>query len=270
MKPEMILQSDFEDLLFEYRNKEYGAYALRREYSKRMYISVSVMLILALLFYLAQHWLVQNNNELHGAKTFMTNCPMEIEIKKVELIKPRLVQPPKAKAASVQYTVPVLVKEIVPPLAAMSQLEKDVQIGTHTEDGVPASSVSEPINALPETEGKGLGMEEHAETVFEKVEVMPEFPGGQAALIRYLSRKVRFNYEELEAGARKTILCRFIVDETGRVTMVSLLKSSGVEQFDVEAQRVVGTMPNWKPGSQNGKNVNVYFTLPFVIEVPEE
>ena len=266
MKPEMILRADFEDLLFEHRNKDYGAYALRRDYDKRMYMSVAVMLTIALVFFLFQRWNKLGKEDSSMVKTFMTVCP--VEIKQVELIKPKVVEPPKIKAASVQYTAPVLVKELVPPIAEISELDKDVQIGVKTHDGVPESQLTALPVSDPE-EAVGTKVKEAPE-VFEKVELMPEFPGGKAAMYRYIGKKMRSMDNELEPGTTKRILCRFVVDAQGNVTQWTIVQGASSERLEAEVLRVVAGMPKWTPGVQNGKPVAVYFNLPFVFQASEE
>jgi len=266
MKPEMILQADFEDLLFEYRNKDYGAYTLRRSYNKRMYISVTVMLLAALIFFLFQRWNASSQNLAPSVKSFLTTCP--VEISQVELVKPKVVEPPKVKAATIQYTAPVLVKEIVSALPEISELEKDVHIGVTTQEGLPESQLKEPPVQEPAASGSEAG--EKAPEIFERVELMPEFPGGMAALYRYIGRKIRMDDKELEPGTSKRVLCRFVVDAKGKVSQWTILQGAGSAVLDAEVLRVVAGMPQWRPGVQNGKPVAVYFNLPFVFQSTEE
>ena len=266
MKPEMILRADFEDLLFEYRNKDYGAYALRKDYNKRMYMSVAVMLFIALVFFLFQHWNWFGKEDSPMTKTFMTVCP--VEIKQVELIKPKVVEPPKTKAATVQFTAPVLVKEIVSQLPAINELEKDVRIDVTTQEGLPESQSQ--VTPVTETLAGGADAVEEAPVIFEKVELMPEFPGGKAAMYRYISKKTRMVDNDLEPGTTKRVLCRFVVDAEGKVTQWTILQGAGSAALDAEVLRVIAGMPNWTPGMQNGKPVAVYFNLPFVFQAAEE
>ena len=95
------------------------------------------------------------------------------------------------------------------------------------------------------------------------VEIMPEFPGGQAALIQYLSNNIKYPEECRKMGVEGKVFVKFIVDPSGNITNVQVLR--GVvdgKLLEKEAVRVVESMPKWKPGTQGGKAVNVYFTLP--------
>lgn len=117
---------------------------------------------------------------------------------------------------------------------------------------------SEPINPAPKTE-----LEAPQEETFVIVEKMPEFPGGQAALIQYLSNNIKYPEECRKMGVEGKVFVKFIVDPSGNITNVQVLR--GVvdgKLLEKEAVRVVESMPKWKPGTQGGKAVNVYFTLP--------
>ncbi len=101
------------------------------------------------------------------------------------------------------------------------------------------------------------------EETFVIVEKMPEFPGGQAALMHYLNSKIKYPEECRKMGVEGKVFVKFIVDATGNITNVQVLR--GVvdgKLLEKEAIRVVESMPNWKPGTQGGKAVSVYFTLP--------
>jgi TonB family protein len=101
------------------------------------------------------------------------------------------------------------------------------------------------------------------EETFVIVEKMPEFPGGQAALMQYLNSKIKYPEECRKMGVEGKVFVKFIVDATGNIINVQVLR--GVvdgKLLEKEAIRVVESMPNWKPGTQGGKAVSVYFTLP--------
>ena len=97
--------------------------------------------------------------------------------------------------------------------------------------------------------------------VFKYVEQMPQYPGGEKQMMKYLSQNIKYPVEAQKQGIQGTVVCRFIVSLTGEVTDVTILKSLTTE-IDEEAIRVVSGMPNWTPGKQGGKEVSVYYTLP--------
>ena len=100
-------------------------------------------------------------------------------------------------------------------------------------------------------------------------EVMPEFPGGQKALIAYLSKTMRYPERARESGIGGKVVTQFIVEEDGSITNITVIRSQGCG-CDEEAVRVISAMPRWKPGSQNGVPVKTQFTLPFTFKLNDE
>lgn len=100
------------------------------------------------------------------------------------------------------------------------------------------------------------------EPVFEVCEKMPQYPGGQEALFRFLSMNIKYPVEAAKAGATGRSIVTFIITSKGEVTNPRLIRSAGNDLLDKEALRVVSSMPNWSPGIQKGKAVNVKFTIP--------
>jgi protein TonB len=97
--------------------------------------------------------------------------------------------------------------------------------------------------------------------VFDVVENMPEFPGGQDSLISFLMHTVKYPKEAMSKGIQGRVLAKFIVEKDGQVSTPQVIKSV-YPALDEEALRVIRCMPRWKPGKQNGKEVRVFFTLP--------
>ena len=100
------------------------------------------------------------------------------------------------------------------------------------------------------------------DTLYEIVEDMPSFPGGQQALFNYLSANIKYPVEAQKNGIQGRVICSFVVDKDGSITDVEVKRSSGDPSLDKEAVRVVKSMPKWKPGKQRGKIVRVRYTIP--------
>lgn len=101
--------------------------------------------------------------------------------------------------------------------------------------------------------------------VFTVVDQMPEFPGGQQEMYQFIKKNIQFprQQDSTFTGGCKTYI-KLIVDSTGKVTDPAVLKGcQGCTACDAEAIRVIRLMPNWKPGVQNGRKVNVYYYIPF-------
>ncbi len=104
--------------------------------------------------------------------------------------------------------------------------------------------------------------EEEEEVVFVIVESMPEFPGGQQALFKYLSENVKYPVIAQENGIQGRVICQFVVNKDGSIVDVEVVRSGGDPSLDKEAVRVIKSMPKWKPGKQRGKPVRVKYTVP--------
>ena len=109
--------------------------------------------------------------------------------------------------------------------------------------------------------------EPEEQTIFEVVEQMPEFPnGGQAGLMQYLAKNIKYPTIAQENGTQGRVTCQFVVNKDGSIVDVKVIR--GVDPYlDKEAVRVINTMPKWKPGMQRGKPVRVKFTVPVMFRL---
>ena len=133
---------------------------------------------------------------------------------------------------------------------------------TSDKTSLPEQSVSENETAtpvaieVPDTLGK----------TYDAVEVMPEFPGGSAELLKYLSTHIKYPTMSQEMGSQGRVIVQFVVDKDGSITSPTVVR--GVDAYlDKEAIRVISGMPKWKPGVQNGKKVRVKYTVPVVFRL---
>jgi TonB family protein len=102
-------------------------------------------------------------------------------------------------------------------------------------------------------------------TIYVKVDKMPEFPGGQVALVKYLSKNIKYPTKYKKDKVNGRVFVSFVVDKTGKVGQAKVVKSLN-EECDKEAIRVISMMPNWIPGEKDGSKVNVQFGLPVNFE----
>jgi TonB family protein len=107
------------------------------------------------------------------------------------------------------------------------------------------------------------------DSIYEICEVMPEFPGGEQALMKFVSSNVHYPEEAKDKGIEGRVFVSFVVEKDGSVTEVEVRKGIG-KLCDEEAARVVKAMPKWKPGMQNGKPVRVHYNLPFFFKLTEK
>jgi protein TonB len=112
--------------------------------------------------------------------------------------------------------------------------------------------------------------EEDWEQIFIIVETMPEFPGGQQAMMKFIAENVQYPVIAMENGIQGRVVCQFVVEKDGKPSNIQVVRTSGDASLDKEAVRVIGTMPKWKPGIQFGKPVRVTFTLPINFKLSDE
>ena len=126
--------------------------------------------------------------------------------------------------------------------------------------GAPRRSVS-PISA----KDKNL----KGDVIYRSVEQMPQFPGGEAALMKYIEAHIQYPAEALKNRIKGHVVVQFVVDKKGKIGEVKVLRSVD-KDLDKEAVRVVKSLPKFTPGRQNGKAVSVWYTLPVTFTLPEE
>ena len=157
-----------------------------------------------------------------------------------------------------QETPPPPPPPAVQEVEVLNVVEDDVETETieiNTEDDKDVEVViAPPVEAPVE--------EEEEEVVFMVVESMPEFPGGQQALFKYLAENVKYPVIAQENGIQGRVICQFVVNKDGSIVDVVVVRSSGEPSLDKEALRVINSMPKWKPGKQRGKPVRVKYTVP--------
>ena len=157
-----------------------------------------------------------------------------------------------------QETPPPPPPPAVQEVEVLNVVEDDVETETieiNTEDDKDVEVViAPPVEAPVE--------EEEEEVVFMVVESLPEFPGGQQALFKYLAENVKYPVIAQENGIQGRVICQFVVNKDGSIVDVVAVRSSGEASLDKEAIRVISSMPKWKPGKQRGKPVRVKYTVP--------
>ena len=157
-----------------------------------------------------------------------------------------------------QETPPPPPPPAVQEVEVLNVVEDNVEtesIEVNTEDDKEVEVViAAPVEAPVE--------EEEEEVVFVVVESMPEFPGGQQALFKYLSENVKYPVIAQENGIQGRVICQFVVNKDGSIVDVEVVRSGGDPSLDKEAIRVIKSMPKWKPGKQRGKPVRVKYTVP--------
>lgn len=248
-----------DDILFRGKNKAYGAYELRREYDERLKRAFIYFILFTGLVSVSAG--IYNFVQSRGKENVIPDDGQIIRdttriLDYVEPIKPHLEQ-----VKSNTYSEPKIVsetntKEEIKPTQII--IEDDGAISNHTTDG---PVVTQPI-ALTSTQGIGV------ETIIDEgpidiAEVMPEFPGGELAMYKFLQDNISTPPELGESGLEKAkCILQFVVNEDGSISQIKTLQSDH-PRFSQAATKVVKAMPRWKPGEQGGHKVKVYFEIPF-------
>ncbi len=273
MKPENILNAPWLDILFENRNKEYGAYELRSNYERRLVKAMGIILLTVIALFLLN--ILKNRYPDRIQRLVGPVIPPDTRLIDVTIAKEMTVMPAKkmvkaVSAPTVADTKPLIVPDPLADKPVPDQADLDTKMpAAVASDGTPGyEGPSNSGNGVAAT-GAATGVAEpEKEQVLEIAEIEPEFPGGLAALSRFLSRNLHAPTDDLEPGSQVRVVAKFVVDKEGAVIGIEMLESGGAK-FDDEVMRVMKKMPRWKPGRQNGTNVSVYYRIPVVFKASE-
>ena len=208
------------------------------EKDKLVYVLMGLVFVLSLV-YVALEW-----TEREVTKSEVTDTDFLFE-EEVEIQQTSQETPPPPPPPAVQE------------VEVLNVVEDNVEtesIEVNTEETEQEVVIAAPVEAPVE--------EEEEEVVFVVVEKMPEFPGGQQALFKYLSENVKYPVIAQENGIQGRVICQFVVNRDGSIVDVEVVRSGGDPSLDKEAIRVIKSMPKWKPGKQRGKPVRVKYTVP--------
>lgn len=280
MEANKILGADVLDILFEGKNKDYGAYELRKSYNRRI---LRALLITASIAVLALGASLLSSAVSSSKKKAKISKEMTIQEIKQEEKKPPVAPPPppppppKTEPPKVEmkaFTPPVIKKdeEVEKPPVTQKELE-DVKIDIKDQEGVKDEGKVEVVKP-PEAE-KQIVEEKKEEPdenkVFDKVEIEAGFPGGDSKWRQYLERSLNPN-APVDNGAPEgtyTTVIQFIVDKEGNISDVRPLTNHGYG-MEEEAMRVIRKGPKWTPAIQNGRQVKAYRKQPITFQVQGE
>lgn len=266
-----LISRDWTEMVFEGRNKEYGAYRLRKNAGKRNLYSLITIFIAALAIWggISLVKFVESRTksvaQTSVAEISALNQPKKkAEVKQQKKVK--LEQPEKVVErvkSSVKFTAPVIKKddEVKPEDELKTQ---DELMNTKTAIGALDVKGNDDANGEVLKIKEAVAQPEpkpEVEKVFDVVEQMPSFPGGPSALMEWLSNNVKYPVVAQENGVQGRVVVSFVVERDGSITDVKVVR--GVDpSLDKEASRVVRAMPRWIPGKQNGSAVRVKYNVP--------
>lgn len=270
-----ILSADILDILFDGRNKQYGAYDLRKTYSKRITYALVGTMVICLLLVVGS--IIANSTKKAKADIVIAEVNLENVKEEKKPEPPPPPPPPKQEPPKVEmakFTPPKIVKdEEVKPEEEIKEVEKleDTKIGTINQEGAKDDGIVAP----PVDKGTGVVVapkqEEDYDKVFTVVQIAAEFPGGLPAWTKYLERNLNRDLP-VENGAppgKYTVVVSFIVSKTGDISDVTAENDPGYGT-KAEAIRVITKGPKWKPAVQNGRNVIYRHKQSITFQVSEE
>lgn len=253
MAKDTIKAPAFDDIVFELRNKEYGAYRLRKKYSRNVLVSMLIGTIILGSAILTPYL----NAKALENKAKRAERQVEIKLENLDQPNETVVPPPPPPpppqdvVQQAKYVPPVVVDSVKP--------EEQVQLMTADEAQVEVQN-QEVVEVVQEVKEEVQEAEAEPEP-FVVVEEMPMFPGGDAELLKYIAEHTQYPEVAKENNIQGRVIVRFCVTSKGTINQVSVLK--GVDpELDKEAVRVVSELPAFKPGKQGGKPVPVWYMVP--------
>jgi periplasmic protein TonB len=242
------------ELVFDNRNKEYGAYQARKKYETRMVRALLISLGIIILA-IGGPILGTYLSDVAARKAVISEEVTLAEPPPIDktIPPPPPVIPPPPVVQTIKFTPPKVVKdeEVKDEPPPTQEEMKDVQISTVTQEGEKIVDLPPETPVGDPDEGK----------VFTIVEEMPAFPGGEGKMLEYIAKNIKYPPVARENGIQGRVYVTFVVDKEGKIKEAKILRGIG-GGCDEEALRVVKAMPEWKPGRQNGRSVQVQYNLP--------
>lgn len=270
-----LIDNNWVELVFEGKNKEYGAYVLRKETGKRNIQALTIVfVIIALIF--AATFTVDFIKSVTAKKVAITTDvelsqlaqKKEAKVERKEPVKVEMEQKVVEKVkSSVKFTAPEIKKD--------DEVKPEDELKSQDELAKSTTAIgSFDVKGNDEAEGEVLKAKEviadekpkEEEKPFDIVEQMPTFPGGDGKLMEWLSKNIKYPAVAEENGVQGRVIVRFVVGKDGSISNASVVRSVD-PSLDKEALRVVKAMPRWIPGKQNGAAVPVWFTLPVTFQL---
>jgi len=267
MHSNSVLNSNLLDIVFENRNKDYGAYVLRRDYNKRLLKSLTIALTLATFIF----WLILAGKNATKNLTIVPFIP-DASTSNLKLIE-KIVEPKKRIASQVKSVKAIDYKALIVPT---DQVEKVPLVNAQTSTAGNGDNIAPLSETLGADQIGGNETKEPVKLIAPEInrnivdlspEVLPQFPGGINELIKFLKRNLN-TPQELQEGEEIAVKVKFIVSYTGDLMGFNVMETGG-ELFDNEVIRVLKKMPKWIPGKASGESVSAYFIIPVKFRVSD-
>jgi protein TonB len=251
------------DLVFEHRNKAYGAYALRKNYNKRLTLIMASMILAfvlgSLTMFIIRNLPKQDIDAPKGSdKTWTVQPPPK------DLPPPPPTTPPPPPLEKMTAFIPPVIEDdpVTDPVPTQDQLE-DTKAGDKTQDGS-----DENFDPPQPTDDTPKQIDTKPEPIETFVEEEADFPGGFAEMAKFINDNIDYPQEAIDLGIKGRVTVRFVVEKDGRISNVSIATPlAGCKACDKASVKVVEKMPSWKAGKNAGREVRTWVTLPVKFEV---
>ena len=282
-----LTSKEWRDIVFEDKNKEFGAYQLRKQSDKRHNLAVVYTLIgLVVVFILIIAYskysdfkaeqeaiaLQEQREKMAAAELLQQEEEPEPEPEPEEQ---KFEQPEIEIPEEVLATVQVTQIAIVDADKVKNEvMDMETQKEDNTARGVVNQEGSDDVDKFKAVQEQVVVKEPEPEKpkeeeIFVAVEQPAEFPGGMPALMKWLGNNIHYPEAAQQNDIQGRVIVKFVVEKDGSIGQATILK--GVDRdLDREALRVVNKMPKWQPGKNNGVSVRSYFTLPVVFKLAQQ
>jgi periplasmic protein TonB len=261
MKTEHGVSKSWDDLVFENKNKEYGAYTVRRSYSQNLTTGLGISVCFACMILITPKVM----SLIFPGQTLLPDIEIPVDVPVTKLSQPPVLEmpetPPPPQASRQQNNLPpaVTTEETTDVIPTVEDINASLDNVTPGEGTVPGPTEPVVVEAPPAPVEP---------TVFINAEVMPAYENGLQRMYRDISRSLKYPRVAQRNGTEGTVFVTFVISKEGKVTNVSILKGIS-EECDKEAMRVISLLDKWTPGSQNHRAVNVRMTIPIKFELAE-
>ena len=271
-----LIDNGWVDLVFEGKNQAYGAYQLRKNTGARnlkalitMFVIFAIIAAIVIAKVSIENYIAAQNAAIEADVELQSLAEKkEAKVEKKDEPEPEKIEVERVKS-SVAFTVPEIKKD--------SEVKEDQEMKSQEELQETNTAIGAfNVEGNDETAGEVLKAKEviaepeppkvEETKVFDVVEQMPSFPGGQGALMQWLASNIKYPVVAEENGVQGRVVCTFVVERDGSITDVKVVR--GVDpSLDKEAVRVLKQMPSWIPGKQNGSAVRVKYTVPVTFKL---
>lgn len=272
MNKELILTSDVLDIIFDNRNKAYGAYPLRKFYNNRLLKAMGFMLIIVIA--LSAFSFLPKKKTIRPKEYIIKDHilpPLPDKLQEKKPIKKNVVPPSQHKISAVKMLNRIMIVPEKDSSDKLIDIDDSMVISNQT---IVIRNPHAPVVALPVVTGNvvvppaipAVPVVDVTKPI-DNPEVRPEYPGGMSALKNFLEKNLT-NPEDLPNGEPVEVKIKFVVGYDGKLQSFQVIRDGG-NAFNTEVIRVLKKMPEWIPGKTNGKNVAVFYTIPVKFVVVE-